>query len=155
MEVEDRSLPTEVYLEILNGDREGEMFPVIHKTVTIGRGPHCDLILPDPYISRKHCQIVFRGDHFTVVDLGSLNKTRVKGKEYIQKNIKNGYILVLGKTEVRFVWEKAKEWLAAQGLDGKEGGEEEQEQASAGEAKGEEEQAFPEDDAEQRGEGDE
>ncbi len=152
MEVEDRHLPTEVYLEILNGDREGEMFPVTHKTVTIGRGPQCDLTLPDPYISRKHCQIVFRGDHFTVVDLGSLNKTRIKGKEYIQKNLKNGYILVLGKTELRFVWEKAKEWLAAQGLAGKEGGEEEQEQASAGEVKGEEEQAFPVDDTEQRGE---
>ena len=79
--MEPDSLPPEVYLEILSGDREGEMFPITRKTVTLGRDPQCDLHLPDPYISRKHCQVVFRGDHFTVVDLGSLNKTRVKEKE--------------------------------------------------------------------------
>lgn len=115
--MEPDSLPPEVYLEILSGDRGGEMFPIIRKTVTIGRDPQCDLHLPDPYISRKHCQIVFRGDHFTVVDLGSLNKTRVKEKEYIQKNLKDGYILTIGKTQLRFVWANSKAWLVEHGID--------------------------------------
>ena len=115
--MEPDSLPPEVYLEILSGDREGEMFPITRKTVTLGRDPQCDLHLPDPYISRKHCQVVFRGDHFTVVDLGSLNKTRVKEKEYIQKNMKDGYVLTIGKTQLRFVWANAKTWLAEHGID--------------------------------------
>ncbi len=115
--MEPDSLPPEVYLEILSGDRGGEMFPIIRKTVTIGRDSQCDLHLPDPYISRKHCQIVFRGDHFTVVDLGSLNKTRVKEKEYIQKNLKDGYILTIGKTQLRFVWANSKAWLVEHGID--------------------------------------
>lgn len=115
--MEPDSLPPEVYLEILSGDREGEMFPITHKTVTLGRDPQCDLHLPDPYISRKHCQVVFRGDHFTAVDLGSLNKTRVKEKEYIQKNMKDGYVLTIGKTQLRFVWTNAKSWLAEHGID--------------------------------------
>lgn len=115
--MEPDSLPPEVYLEILSGDREGEMFPITRKTVTLGRDPQCDLHLPDPYISRKHCQVVFRGDHFTVVDLGSLNKTRVKEKEYIQKNMKDGYVLTIGKTQLRFVWTNAKAWLAEHGID--------------------------------------
>ena len=115
--MEPDSLPPEVYLEILSGDREGEIFPITRKTVTIGRDPQCDLHLPDPYISRKHCQVVFRGDHFTVVDLGSLNKTRVKEKEYIQKNMKDGYVLTIGKTQLRFVWANAKSWLAEHGID--------------------------------------
>ncbi len=115
--MESDSLPPEVYLEILSGDREGELFPITHKTVTIGRDPRCDLHLPDPYISRKHCQVVFRGDHFTVVDLGSLNKTRVKEKEYIQKNMKDGYVLSIGKTQLRFVWANANAWLAECGVD--------------------------------------
>ena len=115
--MEHDSLPPEVYFEILSGDREGEMFPITHKTVTIGRDPQCDLHLPDPYISRKHCQVVFRGDHFTAVDLGSLNKTRVKEKEYIQKNLKDGYVLTIGKTQLRFVWANAKTWLAEHGVD--------------------------------------
>ena len=115
--MEPDSLPPEVYLEILSGDREGEMFPITRKTVTLGRDPQCDLHLPDPYISRKHCQVVFRGDHFTAVDLGSLNKTRVKKKEYIQKNLKDGYVLTIGKTQLRFVWANAKTWLAEHGID--------------------------------------
>ena len=115
--MEPDSIPTEVYLEILNGDRQGELFPVTNKTVTIGRDPQCDLHLPDTYVSRKHCQIVFRGDHFTVVDLGSLNKTRVKDKEYIQKNLKHGYVLTLGRTQLRFIWANSKAWLAEQGID--------------------------------------
>jgi pSer/pThr/pTyr-binding forkhead associated (FHA) protein len=115
--MEPDNLPPEVYLEILSGDREGEFFPITRKTVTIGRDPQCDLHLPDPYISRKHCQVVFRGDHFTVVDLGSLNKTRVKEKEYIQKNMKHGYLLTVGKTQLRFLWAEAKAWLADHGID--------------------------------------
>jgi pSer/pThr/pTyr-binding forkhead associated (FHA) protein len=114
--MEPDNVPPEVYLEILSGDREGEMFPITRKTVTIGRDTQCDLHIPDPYISRKHCQVVFRGDHFTVVDLGSLNKTRVKAKEYIQKNLKHGYVLTVGKTQLRFFWADAKAWLAEHGI---------------------------------------
>ena len=106
--------PPEVFLEVLDGEREGLLFPITAKTVTIGRAPGCDLVLPDPCVSRKHCQIVFRGDHFTVVDLGSLNKTRVKDNPYIQKNLKHDHILTLGQTRLRFVWEKANQWVREQ-----------------------------------------
>jgi pSer/pThr/pTyr-binding forkhead associated (FHA) protein len=118
--MEENNFPPQVFLEILSGDREGEIFPISGKTVTIGRDPQCDLHLPDPYVSRKHCQIVFRGDHFTMMDLGSLNKTRVKEKEYIQKNLKEGYEVTLGTTRLRFRWPDAKAWLADQGIEAQE-----------------------------------
>jgi pSer/pThr/pTyr-binding forkhead associated (FHA) protein len=114
LEPTDMPFPPDVFLEVQNGDLEGQLFPITEKTVTIGRAPGCDLVLPDPYISRKHCQIVFRGDHFTVVDLGSLNRTRVKENPYIQKNLKHDYLLTLGKTRLRFLWEKANEWVREQ-----------------------------------------
>jgi pSer/pThr/pTyr-binding forkhead associated (FHA) protein len=115
--MEPDNLPPDVFLEILSGEREGETFPISRKTVTIGRDPQCDLHLTDPYVSRKHCQIVFRGDHFTMMDLGSLNKTQVKDKQYIQKNLKDGYLITAGKTQLRFRWPDAKTWLAEQGLE--------------------------------------
>ena len=114
MEATGLPFPPEVFLEILDGEREGHLFPITDKTVTIGREPSCDLVLQDPYVSRKHCQIVFRGDHFTVLDLGSLNKTKVKNNIYIQKNLKHDNILTLGKTRLRFVWENANEWVREQ-----------------------------------------
>lgn len=112
----DIELPPDVYLEITGPDGKLTRFPITKKTVTIGRDPACDLHLQDEYVSRKHCQIVFRGDHFTAIDLGSLNKTVFKGKEYIQKNLMSGNRLNLGKTQIRFVWENSLEWLRAHGL---------------------------------------
>ena len=114
MEASEIPFPPDVFVEVLDGDMEGLVFPIRDKTVTIGRAPGCDLVLPDPYVSKKHCQIVFRGEHFTVVDLGSLNKTRVKDSPYIQKNLKHGYLLTLGKTRLRFLWERANEWVREQ-----------------------------------------
>ena len=114
MEQTDSPFPPDVFVEVLDGERQGLLFPITDKTVTIGREPGCDLVLPDPYVSRKHCQIVFRGDHFTVLDLGSLNKTKVKDNIYIQKNLKHDNILLLGKTQLRFVWENANQWVREQ-----------------------------------------
>jgi pSer/pThr/pTyr-binding forkhead associated (FHA) protein len=114
MEPIDAPFPPDVFLEVLEGEQEGLLFPITDKTVTIGREPGCDLVLKDPYVSRKHCQIVFRGDHFTVLDLGSLNKTKVRGNPYLQRNLKHDFILSLGKTRLRFVWENANEWVQEQ-----------------------------------------
>jgi pSer/pThr/pTyr-binding forkhead associated (FHA) protein len=106
----DPDLPPDVYLEVTKKDGEVFTFPITKKTVTIGRDPSCDLQLTDEYVSRKHCQIVFRGDHFTAIDLGSLNKTVVKEKEYIQKNLMTGTLLKLGETRLRFVWNNYPQW---------------------------------------------
>jgi len=115
--MESDNVPPGVYVEILSGERLGEHFPISRKTITIGRDPSCDLCLKDPYVSRKHCQIVFRGDHFTVVDLGSLNRTRVKQKQYIQKNLKDGYEMSVGNTRLRFAWPDARAWLAEHNIE--------------------------------------
>jgi pSer/pThr/pTyr-binding forkhead associated (FHA) protein len=97
--------PQNVSLEVVIGENKGQTFPITNKTVTIGRAPVCDFKLPDKYVSNKHCQIVFRGGHFTVIDLGSLNKTKVNGAMYVQKNLRNGDIIRVGKTELKFIWE--------------------------------------------------
>ncbi len=109
-------LPSDAYLEVTKPDGGTFRFPITKKTVTIGRDPGCDLQLIDPYVSRKHCQIVFRGDHFTVIDLQSLNKTVVKGKQYIQKNLMPGNLLNLGATELRFEWPTHLQWRREHGM---------------------------------------
>ncbi len=117
METESE-FPSDVYLEVTKKGAESFLFPITKKTVTIGRDPGCDLHIDDPYVSRKHCQIVFRGDHFTVMDLGSLNKTVVKGKQYIQKNLMPGSELKLGRTQLRFVWDGSLQWRREHGATG-------------------------------------
>jgi hypothetical protein len=50
------------------------------------------------------------------MDLGSLNKTVVKGKEYIQKNLMTGGLINLGETRLRFVWTDYLAWRREHGV---------------------------------------
>lgn len=97
-------VPPDVYLEVIEGNDKGKSFCITHKTITIGRDPRCDFQITDKYVSAKHCQVVFRQDHFTIIDLNSLNKTFVNGEEYIQRNLEHGDVLSIGKTKILFTW---------------------------------------------------
>jgi FHA domain len=45
----------------------------------IGRGPGCDVALPDETVSRRHARLVFRDGGWIVQDLGSRNGVTVNG----------------------------------------------------------------------------
>ncbi len=47
--------------------------------VTIGRHPDCDVVLNDAEVSRQHAEVRREDGAFVVLDLGSLNGTRVNG----------------------------------------------------------------------------
>ena len=74
------------------------------KSITLGRNRDIDLPLPDPKLSRKHCQVVSRGDQFIIRDLNSTNGTFVNGTrlngEYQLKPFDR---IVLGDTELEFM----------------------------------------------------
>ena len=99
-------IPDNVTLEVVEGIDEGKIFAINNKTITLGRADVCDFQLTDDYVSNKHCQVVFRNDHFTAIDLGSMNKTMVNDKIYIQKNLLHHDVITLGKSKIRFNWEE-------------------------------------------------
>jgi pSer/pThr/pTyr-binding forkhead associated (FHA) protein len=99
-------IPKGVFLEVIDGIDKGAKFDINYKTMTIGRADASDLKLKDEYVSNKHCQIVFRDDHFTAIDLQSLNKTKVNGNAFQQRNLDDGDVLSLGKTKIKFNWKK-------------------------------------------------
>ncbi len=98
-------VPSDVILEVIEGEDKGKTYNIDNKTVTIGREGACNFKLADEHASKKHAQIVFRGGHFTVIDLGSLNKTMVNDKVYVQKNLTDGDVITLGKSKIKFIWE--------------------------------------------------
>lgn len=99
-------IPKGVMIEVIEGVDKGAKFTIKNKTITIGRTEASDLKLTDEYVSNKHCQIVYREDHFTVIDLQSLNKTKVNDNVFQQRNLEDGDILSLGKSKIRFTWMK-------------------------------------------------
>jgi pSer/pThr/pTyr-binding forkhead associated (FHA) protein len=48
-------------------------------TWIIGTAADCDICLPGPYVSSRHCRLVHAGGHWTIEDLGSTNGTFVNG----------------------------------------------------------------------------
>lgn len=61
------------------GDRTDEM-PVLKGELSIGRAADNDIVLENPKVSSHHARLYFRSTGLGVMDLGSLNGTRLNGQ---------------------------------------------------------------------------
>ena len=83
-------------------EETGEAFPLRDDVTTVGRGGGVDISLEDPSVSRLHAEIVRRGDHFYVADLGlSVNGTRVNGRPVGRRVLADGDVLSFGVARTR------------------------------------------------------
>lgn len=66
-------------LAVAQGPSAGTWVTIDKDLFTVGKAPSCDLILPDPTVSRRHLCIERHGDAFVIRDMGSTNGTAVDG----------------------------------------------------------------------------
>ncbi len=66
-------------LLLIDGSSQREAV-ITHSPFTLGRSPDKDLVLPYPYISRNHAEIVFDAGQFYLVDCGSKSGCYVNGE---------------------------------------------------------------------------
>jgi pSer/pThr/pTyr-binding forkhead associated (FHA) protein len=80
-----------------------EQRPVTGRTLsisgrmTIGR-ESCDIVLPDPEVSRRHAAITAGESPATIEDLGSTNGTFVNGDRVQVAEVHDGDVLRFGQT---------------------------------------------------------
>jgi hypothetical protein len=75
----------------------------LRESVTVvGRSRRCDIVLPDPNVSRQHAEIRRQDGDFVVRDLGSTNGTRVNRRDVKQAVLRDGDRIEVGTTELRF-----------------------------------------------------
>lgn len=75
----------------------------IDKRVTlIGRSQQADIRLTDLNVSRSHAELRQRGNDYLIVDLDSTNGVEVNGKQVKTKALRNGDVINLGTTRLRF-----------------------------------------------------
>lgn len=86
----------------LRVEQTGEVFPFDQDLITVGRGEGVDIALADPSVSRLHAEIVRRGTHVYVADLGlSVNGTRVNGRPVGRRVLLDGDVLSFGSARTR------------------------------------------------------
>lgn len=71
----------------------------------LGREPGCDIQLPDPSVSKKHCAVGWSEGGFSVTDLGSTNHTFVNQiclQQGQSARLVHGDRLVLGRSTLTF-----------------------------------------------------
>ncbi len=82
---------------------EGKRVEVAAEPVVIGRHPECDVVLNDAEVSRQHAEVRREEGAFLVVDLGSLNGTRVNGVGVKQpRELQDGDQITIGSHALRF-----------------------------------------------------
>ncbi|MCK5942342.1 MAG: FHA domain-containing protein [Planctomycetes bacterium] len=89
-------------LEILDGDRAGEVLPVGDAVLRIGRKAGNDLVLADEKTSGVHCEIAPEGDRLVLKDLGSTNGTFLDGKRVTELVLTPGDVITVGRLRVKF-----------------------------------------------------
>jgi DNA-binding NtrC family response regulator len=70
--------------------------------LVIGADPRADLVIADPAMSKFHCEIRIAGGAATLRDLGSRNGTLVDQVRVIEAPLRDGAVLQLGRTALRF-----------------------------------------------------
>ena len=83
-------------------EETGETFDLTAEVTTVGRGGGVDIVLEDPSVSRLHAELVRRGGHVYVSDLGlSTNGTRVNGRPVGRRVLLEGDVVAFGATRTR------------------------------------------------------
>jgi len=70
--------------------------------VCIGRAWDCDVALPDPSVSQRHCVLTCDEDGWLSVDLGSRNGVFVNGERVRRRALSDGDEIRIGRSVFRF-----------------------------------------------------
>lgn len=90
-------------LIVPDGDGKTRRYPIKRREVTVGRDPSNDICIPDPLVSKFHAKLLVANQSVTVVDLDSVNKTRVNGSVVQQATVRYGDELQFARVKCQLV----------------------------------------------------
>ncbi len=83
MRARPRALMLRHYLVVAAPEAAPRTVPIEGASLSIGRLPPCDLLLPGGEVSRQHCRVDVAGGEASITDLGSTNGTFVDGRRLL------------------------------------------------------------------------
>ena len=89
-------------LIVINGPQAGTRFALGTAEVVVGRAPNSQIVLAEPDISWRHCQVRRRGERFTACDLRSSLGTYVNGIRSAERWLEDRDQIGIGRTVLLF-----------------------------------------------------
>ena len=90
-------------LRVVDGPDAGVEIDLPSIGVVVGSERTCDVVLADPFVSRRHCSIAPQAQGFAITDLGSRNGTLIDGVTVNKVVAPPGVALRIGKTLVQLM----------------------------------------------------
>lgn len=81
---------------ILNGDRRGERLELETASLTLGRGPACDLKVSDPGIALLHAEILLTNGALSLQTCDAPLRVHVNNSEVRESPLKHGDVVEIG-----------------------------------------------------------
>lgn len=85
-------------LKFVSPDGRRQEFELGEKTITIGRSPDVDILLPDKLLSRRHCGISYLNSAYFLRDLKSRNGTFINEQKVDVARLRHGDNIRVGDT---------------------------------------------------------
>src|SRR5690606_20147166 len=92
----------DIEIEVIEGPAAGRRFRSSGTSVTVGSAELCELVIPDPTVSRFHCEIRIDESGARLRDTGSLNGTVLDGVHIVEAYLRGGSTVRLGRSAIRF-----------------------------------------------------
>jgi len=90
-------------LRFENGERRGEVVPIVGHGLSVGRRPGSGLQILDASVSGTHAEFLAVSGSVHVRDLGSTNGTRVGAERVSERELAHGDEVMLGNVRMRFL----------------------------------------------------
>jgi len=74
-----------------------------HERTLVGRHASNDIQIDHPSVSRHHLELLLDDGNMWLIDLGSLNGTRVNGRRVKQLALQHGDVVSVGDCDIRFL----------------------------------------------------
>jgi serine phosphatase RsbU (regulator of sigma subunit) len=92
-------------LKLMDPAGQQPMFELGDEELIIGRLSDSDIVITNPYVSRKHAKIIRRGDAFFVCDINSTHGTFVNGSRVSEQRLLPGDRISLGHDQVQLLFQ--------------------------------------------------
>lgn len=89
-------------LIVVNGPQAGARFDLSKGDIVIGRAPDLKLVLPEPEVGWRHCQIRQQTGRFSIIDLRSSAGTYINGIRSSERWLEDRDQIGIGKTILMF-----------------------------------------------------